>query len=114
VRRGEVWWVVLSRPVGRRPAVILTRDAVLDRRTSVTVALVTGTIRGNDTEVIIDQRDGMPRRSAINLDNLVTIPAVSFDQRITLLSSERMNQVREALFIALDLKERAQANQPPH
>jgi hypothetical protein len=29
LKRGEIWWAELPPPVGSRPVVILTRDAVL-------------------------------------------------------------------------------------
>ena len=43
MRRGEVWWATLPAPVGNRPVVILTRDAVLHSIGGIVVALVTRT-----------------------------------------------------------------------
>jgi mRNA interferase MazF len=45
VKRGEIWWAELPPPVGNRPVVILTRDAVLSTIGAVVVALVTRTLR---------------------------------------------------------------------
>ena len=38
MKRGEVWWANLPKPVGRRPVVLLSRNAAYAVRASVTVA----------------------------------------------------------------------------
>ena len=38
MKRGEVWWANLPKPVGRRPVVLLSRNAAYPVRASVTVA----------------------------------------------------------------------------
>jgi mRNA interferase MazF len=38
MRRGEVWWANLPKPVGRRPVVLLSRNAAYPVGASVTVA----------------------------------------------------------------------------
>jgi len=53
VKRGEIWWAELPPPVGNRPVIILTRDAVLENIGSIVVALVTRTIRQLPTEVVL-------------------------------------------------------------
>ena len=60
MRRGEVWWVNLPRPVGRRPVLLLSRNAAYRVRTAVTVAAITRTIRHIPVEVMLNQSDGMP------------------------------------------------------
>ena len=45
MKRGEVWWVDMPAPAGRRPAVLLSRDAAYRVRAAITVAPVTRTIR---------------------------------------------------------------------
>ena len=50
MKRAEVWWVDLPSPAGSRPAVVLTRDTVLDTIGSIVVAIVTRPDRGLDTE----------------------------------------------------------------
>ena len=54
MKRGEVWWAELPPPVGDRPVIILTRDAVLESIGGVVVALVTRTVRQLPTEVVPD------------------------------------------------------------
>ena len=56
MKRGEIWWTELPAPVGNRPVIILTRDAVLGNIGSIVVALVTRTIRQLPTEVVLGRR----------------------------------------------------------
>ncbi len=53
--RGEVWWIELPPPTGRRPVLLLSRDAAYRVRTSVTVAIITRTIRNIPVEVLLGQ-----------------------------------------------------------
>jgi mRNA interferase MazF len=103
VRRGEVWWAQLPRPIGRRPVVLLSRDAAYQIRTAVTVAPVTRTVRNIPVEVPLDRSDGLPTPCVINLDDIVTIPKALVTERISTLSPERMREVGEAVRFALDL-----------
>lgn len=103
MKRGEVWWVEMPPPAGRRPAVLLSRDAAYRVRAAVTVAPVTRTIRNIPVEVPLDQSDGMPTRCVVNLDDITTLPKSLIKQRITSLSPERIQQIDEAIRFALDL-----------
>lgn len=60
----------------------------------------TRTIRAIPTEVVLDQRDGMPQECALSLDNLTTVPLRLFRSRITRLPVERMTEVCRALALA--------------
>jgi mRNA interferase MazF len=70
--QGQIWWANLSEPLGWRPVLILTRDEALRNLHYVTVAPLTRTTRGIDSEVIVDPDDGVPTRSAVTLDNIAT------------------------------------------
>jgi mRNA interferase MazF len=103
MKRGEVWWVDMPPPAGRRPAVLLSRDAAYRVRAAITVAPVTRTIRSIPVEVILDRNDGMPARCVVYLDDISTIPKILIKQRITDLSREKMGQIDAAIRFALDL-----------
>ncbi len=103
MKRGEVWWVDMPAPAGRRPAVLLSRDAAYGVRAAITVAPVTRTIRNIPVEVILDQSDGMPARCVVNLDDITTLPKVLITQRITALSPTKVQQVDQAIRFALEL-----------
>jgi mRNA interferase MazF len=103
VRRGEVWWADLPRPIGRRPVVLLSRDAAYRVRTAITVAPVARTVRNIPVEVPLGPADGLPAPCVVNLDDITTIPRALVTERITALSPERMHEVGEAARFALDL-----------
>jgi mRNA interferase MazF len=105
MRRGEVWWADFPSPIGRRPAVLLSRDVAYNIRTSVTVAPVTRTIRNIAIEVILTPEDGMPTRCAANLDSITTLSKSRLIERITQLSPEKMSEVARAVIFALDLED---------
>ena len=74
MKRGEVWWAELPPPVGDRPVIILTRDAVLESIGGIVVALVTRTVRQLPNEVVLGRRQGLPAPCVANLDNILTAP----------------------------------------
>ncbi len=105
MRRGDVWWANLPLPAGRRPVLLLSRNAAYSVRTSVTVATITRSIREIPVEVVVDESDGMPVRSVINLDDILTIPKSLVEQRLTSLSPDKMTLVNRAIVFALALEE---------
>jgi mRNA interferase MazF len=68
-----------------------------------TVAPLTRTIRGLDSEVVLEPDDGVPTRSAVTLDDIATIDQDLLVRYLATLSSDRMNEVWEAIHYALDL-----------
>ncbi|MBI3952885.1 MAG: type II toxin-antitoxin system PemK/MazF family toxin [Chloroflexi bacterium] len=103
MNRGEVWWAQLPGLKGRRPVLLLTRTAVIGYRTSVTVAPLTRTIREIRSHVRLGANDGVPKESAVNLDDLQTIAKKRLVRHVTTLSRSRMQQVDEAIRFALAL-----------
>jgi len=100
---GEVRWFQFKRPDKKRPVLVLTRQSAIEYLGELTVAPVTTTIRGIASEVLLSPEDGMPRECAVNLDHLQTVSKAKVGARIAVLSSQRMNAVREALLFALGL-----------
>ena len=103
MRRGEIWWANLPAPVGRRPVLLLSRDAAYKVRTAVTVAVITRTTRRIPVEVSLDVEDGMSEKCVVNLDNIMTIPKSLLTERITVLPGDKMALVNRAILFALDL-----------
>ena len=104
MRRGEVWWAELPQPAARRPVLLLSRDAAYSVRTSVTVGMITRTIRDIPTEVLLGQDDGMPAECVVSLDDILTIAKSRLTERITTLSSEKLTAVAKAILFALDVR----------
>jgi mRNA interferase MazF len=82
---------------------ILTRDSILEYLGEVTIAPVTSTIRDIPSEVVLSENDGMHRDCAVNCDHIQTVAKGKIGQRITMLSTEKMAQVRKAIAFALNL-----------
>jgi mRNA interferase MazF len=99
-RRGEVWWVEVP-DAGRRPALVMTRDAAIPMLNRLIVAPATRTIRNIPTEVILDAEDGMPAECVLSLDNLAVVAKSSLNGRITTLAPTRMADVCAALTAAI-------------
>lgn len=103
IRRGDVRWYRFDRPDKRRPVVVLTRPAALEFLADVTVAPVTGTVRGIPSEVVLTRDDGMPRVCAVNLDHVQTVPRAKVGALVTALRGERVTEIGAALRFALDV-----------
>ncbi|MEX2551113.1 MAG: type II toxin-antitoxin system PemK/MazF family toxin [Nitriliruptoraceae bacterium] len=99
MRRGEVWLADLGRKP--RPVLVITRDAVLDVRTNVTVAEVTTQARGLAVEVPIDTDTGIRHPSVINCDGLHTVSQQRLTQRLGSLDGETLDEVCVATALAL-------------
>lgn len=100
--RGEVWWCELP-DVGRRPVVVLSRDAAIPRLRRALIAPCTTTVRGLASEVVLEPGDDpIPRRSAVNLDSVESVSVAVLVERVGRLSGERMHQVCAALEVAVD------------
>jgi mRNA interferase MazF len=96
VRRGEIWWV--EEPgLGRRPHLVLTRDAIVGVLNAVIAVPATRTIRSIPTEVPVGTEDGMPEACVLSLDNTTLVPKERFVEQICALGDEMMAQVCRAL-----------------
>ncbi|MEK6229602.1 MAG: type II toxin-antitoxin system PemK/MazF family toxin [Actinomycetota bacterium] len=101
IARGEIWWS--EDPVlGRRPVLVLSRDAVLPTLTRPLVAPLTTTRRGIPTEVPLDVEDGVPQPCVASLDNVQPLARSLLVERLGRLDARRMQQACAALAIAVD------------
>lgn len=99
--RGEVWWCELPQ-IGRRPVVILSRDAAIGRLRRAIVGPCTTTIRGLASEVVLEPGDDpISSRSAVNLDSVESVGIGVLVERLGQLSDERMRSVCAALAVAV-------------
>jgi mRNA interferase MazF len=102
--RGEVWWCELPE-VGRRPVVVLSRDAAIPRLKRTLIAPCTSTIRGLASEVVLEPgEDPITRRSGVNLDSVESVPIAVLVERLGRLSDDRMREVCVALDVAVDCR----------
>ena len=100
--RGDVWWCELSE-IGRRPVVVLSRDAAIPRLRRALIGPCTTTVRGIPTEVRLEpSEDPIPLVSVVNLDSVESVSVGALVERLGRLSDSRMREICEALEIAVD------------
>jgi mRNA interferase MazF len=104
-RRGEVWWSELA-DIGRRPVVVLSRNAAIPRLRRTLVAPCTTNVRGLPSEVVLEPGDDpVPKRGAVNLDSVESVSVGVLVERLGALSDDRMRDVCAALAVAVDCGE---------
>lgn len=103
MRRGEIWWAELGPPAGRRPVLLVSRDAAYSVRSMVMVAPIGRRIRGIQTEVPLGPDDGLANHCAANLESIATVAKARLQRHISTLQGARMRQVDAALQLAFGL-----------
>jgi mRNA interferase MazF len=104
VNRGDVWQLDLGGRAGRRPALILTRQAVIAHVSKLTVAEITSAGKGYPTEVPIGQKANLPKESYVQLDNLQTVAKDRFVKYVGSLDGDTMQVVGRKVILALGLE----------
>lgn len=100
--RGEVWWCELP-DAGRRPVVVLSRDAAIPRLRRALIAPCTTTVRGLPSEVPLEPgEDPVPRPCAANLDSVESVAIATLVERLGRLSDHRLRELCVALGVATD------------
>ena len=82
---------------------ILTQEEVRPYLTWVTVAPITSTRRGLQTEVIVGTANGLDHESVISCDNVQTIRATELGRQIGFLLPSQERALTDALLAAFDL-----------
>ncbi len=99
--RGEVWWCEVA-DAGRRPVVVLSRDAAIPRLRRTLVGPCTTTIRHLPSEVLLEPgEDPIPLTAVVNLDSVESVSLGRLVERLGRLSDERMRQICGALRVAV-------------
>lgn len=105
MNRGDVWLLDLGGRAGRRPALIVTRQAVIPHVNKLTVAEITSSGKGYPTEVAIGQKANLAKESYVTLDNLQTVSKSRFVKHLGALDAATMNTVGRRLVLALGLED---------
>jgi len=86
-----------------RPVLVLTREQVLPYLNSITVAPITGTIRGLSTEVPVGAGNGLDHESVVSCDNITTIPRATIGKLLGYFYDEQEPALAQAIATAHDL-----------
>lgn len=97
-----MWWC--EHPdIGRRPVLVLSRDAALRARRLALVAPCTTTVRGLPSEVLLEaSRDPVPRDCVATLDALEQVPVGLLTSRLGRVGDDVMRAACDALAVAVD------------
>jgi len=112
MRRGEIWWAELPPPLGSgpgfpRPVLVVQTNRYTETAIKTVVAVViTSNLRllaapGN---VRFPSKDsGLPRESAVNVSQVVTVDKAQFRERVGVIPTHLMSRVEEGLRMDLGL-----------
>jgi mRNA interferase MazF len=95
-----IHWARLDK---RRPALVLTRELMVGRMSTVTVAPITSTIHGIATEVLVGQHNGLEQDCAVKCDQIVTIPLARLLEQCGWLFDAQEITLHEAIQAAFDV-----------
>ena len=102
--RGEGGWCELP-DIGRRPVVVLSREAAIPRLRRALVAPCTTTVRGLASEVALEPgEDPVPRPCVANLDSVESVSTGVLVERLGRVADAKMREICEALEIAVDCR----------
>ncbi|MGH2701925.1 MAG: type II toxin-antitoxin system PemK/MazF family toxin [Actinomycetota bacterium] len=104
MRRGEIYWADLGPPAGRRPILVLSRNAAIPFLTGVVIAPISRTIRDIASEVRMGPEQGLPEECAASCDNLLTVPKDRFEPSLVgILGLDKTMELDRALRFALEI-----------
>ncbi len=86
-----------------RPALVLTAEGKREHAVRLSVAPISSTIRGSNTEVVVGPSEGLDHRSVVKCENIQTVAATDVVREIGLLPSGRERELRRAIVVAFDL-----------
>lgn len=96
VARGEVHWLEVEDDK-RRPVLVLSPDPLAAALRKVLVVPLTTTVRDVPTEVALGPRDGVPKESVANCNDVRAVPRSLLVEKVTTLGQARMLEVCVAL-----------------
>ena len=107
MKRGELYRV--ASPSGKDPKrfrvfVVISRQAVIDSRFSTVICAPIYSIHdGLSTQVLIGADEGLKHDSSIHCDELVSLPKSMLTNYVGTLSSQKIQALDKALYIAMDI-----------
>ncbi|MQB01678.1 MAG: type II toxin-antitoxin system PemK/MazF family toxin [Actinobacteria bacterium] len=104
MKRGEIYWMDLGPPAGRRPILLLSRNAAIPVLAAVIIAPISRTIRDIASEVRLGPEQGLPEECAASCDNLLTVPKDKFERSpVGFLDPDKIIELDRALRFALEI-----------
>ncbi len=109
MKRGDLYRVVhptARDPKRQRVFVVVSRQILIESRFSTVIcAPIYSVYDGLATQVPVGVNEGLKHDSSIHCDELVSLPKVMLRQYIGTLPLSKMDELNEAIKVALDLTE---------
>ena len=93
-------WASLDK---RRPVLVLTREIMVGRMSTITVAPITSTVHGIATELDVGPANGLKQPCAIKCDQITSIPIDRLHEQCGWLLEDQELALHEAIQAAFDL-----------
>ena len=112
MQSGEIWWLNLRDPIGsepgyRRPALIISADAMNSSRIrTVLAAVLTTNLNLADAPgnvLVTADETGLPKNSVVNVSQVVTADKQFFSEYVGKLAPDAMLRVAAGLRLAMAL-----------
>lgn len=104
MKRGEIYWADLGPPAGRRPVVVLSRNAAIPVLSGIVVSPISRTIRDIASEIRLGSEQGLPDECAASCDSLLTLPKDRVEHSpIGVLGPDKIIDLDRALRFALEI-----------
>lgn len=110
IRQGDVFWVDLGEPSGsapgfRHPHVVIQNDVYNRSRlgTVLVCALTSNLIRSRlpGNVLLAEGEADLPKRSVVNVSQIVTVDKEDLGERIGTLSADRVQEILEGIDLLL-------------
>ena len=93
-------WATLDK---QRPVLVLTREIMVGRMSTVTVAPITSTVHGIATELLVGARNGQEQASVITCRQIMSILFGQLHKRCGWLLEAQERELHDAIQAAFDL-----------
>jgi mRNA-degrading endonuclease toxin of MazEF toxin-antitoxin module len=97
LKQYELWWATLPQPAGRRPVLLLSRDAAYEYLNKFTAVEVTTTIRRIAMEIPLGKAEGLAKPCVANCDMVRTVARSALVKRIGQLGPARRKEAKRAM-----------------
>lgn len=101
--RGDIY-IVDFPTAGKHPEVIVTRQEAIPLLSSITVVLITSTVRHHLAEVTVDESNGLKHEAVANCDNIFTVSKIRLLTYCGSLGETQIRELDTALSLALGLE----------
>lgn len=111
IRQGDVYWIDLGAPSGSGPGhlhphVVVQNDLFnRSRLSTVVVCTLTSNLKRSDSpgNVLLDEGEaGLPKRSVVNVTQLVTVDVSDLTEKIGTLSPIRVREILAGIDLLLE------------